>query len=172
MKAYAGIGSRRTPETYLNVMYGQAALLAVRGYTLYSGGAEGADTAFEDGCKSAHGEKQIFLPWNGASGRPKNDPDYPSMDKLDKAVVKEAREIAAKFHPYWDKLSHTVQLIHARNTLQVLGKDLATPVEFVLCWTDSEEGGGTSQALRIAKDRGIPVFNLYKALRIRRISFF
>ena len=45
--------------------------------------------------------------------------------------------------------------------------DLNTPSEFVICWTpDGSEGtttretGGTGQAIRMAKKRGIKVMNL------------
>lgn len=47
-----------------------------------------------------------------------------------------------------------------RNTYQILELDLQTPVEFVCCWTrNGEIDGGTGQALRIAIDMGIPIFN-------------
>ena len=50
----------------------------------------------------------------------------------------------------------------ARNCHQVLGQDLKTPVDFIVCWTkDGGESGGTGQALRIARDLNIPVYNLY-----------
>jgi len=49
----------------------------------------------------------------------------------------------------------------ARNSYQVLGPDLATPVDFVWCWTPHGAViGGTGQALRIAAAYEIPVFNL------------
>ena len=55
----------------------------------------------------------------------------------------------------------TARKFHARNCYQVLGKDLQSPSNFVLCWTPGGAvTGGTGQALRIAIDRGIPVFNM------------
>ncbi len=55
----------------------------------------------------------------------------------------------------------------ARNCYQVLGEDLSTPVDFVVCWTPdgaesetSRKTGGTGQAIRIAADLGIRVYNL------------
>ena len=44
---YAGIGSRRTPGPALNAMRATAERLATLGYTMRSGHAPGADTAFE-----------------------------------------------------------------------------------------------------------------------------
>ena len=49
-----------------------------------------------------------------------------------------------------------------RNGYQVLGYDLKTPSKFLICWTkDGKETGGTAQAMRIAKDYKIPVYNLF-----------
>ena len=54
-----------------------------------------------------------------------------------------------------------------RNVHQILGLDLRTPTSAVICWTadgatsiTTEDTGGTGQAIRIASDLGIPVFNL------------
>ena len=44
---YAGIGSRATPQAELEAMTEAAKMLSEKGYTLRSGGAKGADTAFE-----------------------------------------------------------------------------------------------------------------------------
>jgi predicted Rossmann fold nucleotide-binding protein DprA/Smf involved in DNA uptake len=62
---YSGIGSRRTPENIQELMVKLGHYLAGRGWVLRSGGAEGADTAFEKGCDQVHGRKEIFLPWKG-----------------------------------------------------------------------------------------------------------
>jgi len=43
----------------------------------------------------------------------------------------------------------------------LFGKDLNTPVEFIVCWTKSGKvTGGTGQALRIAKYYDIKVYNM------------
>ena len=42
----------------------------------------------------------------------------------------------------------------------MLEKDLNTPSKFVVCWPKKGFGvGGTGQALRIAKEHNIPVFD-------------
>lgn len=58
----------------------------------------------------------------------------------------------------------------SRNSYQVLGENLSSPVDFVVCWT--ENGGligGTAQAIRIAYANKIPVFNLYNKDSIERL---
>lgn len=162
MKAYAGIGSRETPEDILQLMHVVAAHLAQKGYTLHSGGADGADTAFEYGCKSVKGPMCIFLPSPGWNHRPFGGSYIvPDMSK--------SMDIAGKVHPGWNYLNDFVKKLHSRNVNQVLGKNLDEKVEFVLCWTPdgainhnetSQKTGGTGQAIRIASTYGIPIYNL------------
>ena len=68
---------------------------------------------------------------------------------------------AAYYHPAWDRCSAAAKKFHGRNCYQILGYDLHTPTKFVLCWTPGGKiTGGTGQALRIAKDLNIRVFNM------------
>lgn len=144
MKYYAGIGSRETPPRVLAKMTAIAQDLAAQGYILRSGAAEGADSAFEAGAGDA---KEIWIPWRGFQNHPSRL--VPSLA---------AFEMAARFHPAWERCSRGARALHARNCHQVLGADLATPVEFVVCWTkDGRASGGTGQAIRIAQHHGIPV---------------
>jgi len=154
---YAGIGSRSTPPAVLAVMTRIAERLSAHGYTLLSGGAAGADTAFEAGATS----KEIYLPrpnWKDRSG-----PGAIAQPSS------EAFRLAAILHPYWGKLSDMAKALMARNSHQILGHDLRSPVDFVVCWTpdgcEREEDrtmhtGGTGQAIALASRWGIPVFNL------------
>lgn len=148
---YTGIGSRETPQDIQLTMTKIASYLGKRGYTLRSGGAEGADLAFEKGCLY-NMPKEIFIPWKGFNGS--------KATFLE--ITKPALEMAAKYHPAWPKLKPSVQNIMARNCYQMLGYDLNTPTDFVVCWTkDGGATGGTGQALRIAADLNIEIFNLF-----------
>lgn len=153
---YAGIGSRKAPYAILERMTAAAVRLARMGYTLRSGGAEGADTAFELGAGDL---KEIFLPWRSFNGNP--SPFFPPTS--------EAFDLAASVHPAWQGLTQAAKKLMARNSHQILGADLLTPSGFVLCWTpdgaetDAQRGrntGGTGQAIALADRNGIPVFNL------------
>jgi hypothetical protein len=150
MRYYAGIGSRETPKEFLRKFEDIAKVLAEKGFTLRSGGADGADTAFEFGCDEVDGNKEIYLPWKGFNKNPSPLFDPP----------KEAFDMAAKFHPAWFNMKQGAQRMHARNCQQVLGKELDTPVDFVLCYTRLDKGG-TLQALRVAGYHKIPIFNFY-----------
>jgi len=147
-KYYAGIGSRETPEAIIKQFQNLAEQLAKLGYCLRSGGADGADTAFEVGCDRVEGEKQIFLPWKKFNGNKSNYFEPPEK----------AFEIAEQYHPGWQHLKQGAKRLHARNSQQVLGPNLDEPADFVVCYTNKNKGG-TLQALRIAYCYKIPVFN-------------
>lgn len=151
---YAGIGSRKTPQNVLNIIEVMAADLARRGLVLRSGGAAGADTAFEAGAITGQGKKEILLPWNGY-----NDRNDEASQKV--WIPAQAYQVAAKFHPKWDHLSQGVKKLMARNVQIILGTELAHPVSFVICWTEGGKGqGGTGMALRLAEHLSIPIFDL------------
>lgn len=147
---YTGIGSRQTPEEIQWQMMHIAEDLAALGFILRSGGADGADTAFEIGCDRKNGTKEIYLPWEGFNHR--------------KGLVLNeyaAEKMASMLHPAWHNCNDSAKKLHTRNVYQVLGQDLATPSRFVVCWTkQGRVEGGTATAIRLAISQGIPVFNL------------
>lgn len=141
---YAGIGSRETPANVLKLMTRVATRLAARGYTLRSGGCDGADIAFEQGATS----KEIFLPWK----------NYNGSDSQHYYITADALALAASIHPAWERCSYGARKLHARNCQIILGQNLDQPVDFVVCWHQGT--GGTMQGVRLAIQRGIPVVNL------------
>jgi len=139
MKYYAGIGSRSTPPHILEYMTKAAGHLEKMGYILRSGGAEGADKAFENGVKDFL-NKEILRPKHSNSS---------------------AELLASTIHPMWSACNEYARGLHGRNCQIILGKNLDTPVEFVICWTlDGIQRGGTRTGLVLASQRGIPTFNL------------
>ena len=148
---YAGIGSRETPKVVCDMMYKIGAAHADLGLTLRSGGAIGADIAFERGCDSIDSTlKQIFYATNNKGVIV---PEY---------IMQQALVLAGQVHPAWHRCSDYAKRLHARNCMQILGPDLNTPSTFVVCWTkDGGPTGGTGQASRVAMANGIPIYNLY-----------
>lgn len=147
MIAYTGVGSRRTPTDVQQMLAMLGLELQRRGYVLRSGGAMGADQAFA----SLVTRREIYRPEDSTPA---------------------AYETARALHPAWGRLSHYARVLHARNCFQVLGRDLASPSAFVVCWTPDGaeherectiETGGTATAIRLASRRGIPVFNTARA---------
>ncbi len=156
---YAGIGSRETPDTVNRDLEDIAEALALRGFVLRSGGADGADTAFEIGAKRVNGPMEIYLPWQGFNG---------NLSPLF-GVTPEALRLAETVHPRWDMLGQGPRKMHGRNCFQVLGKSLTKPAKMVICWTPdgceaearrTRNTGGTATGIVLALRQGIPVFNL------------
>lgn len=167
--AYTGIGSRKAAAGVIQLMQGIARRLAARGFVLRSGGADGADMAFEIG--AGDGPKEIYLPWRGFKGN--RSPLY----NLTNSAA--AAEIAATIRPAWPRLKPSVQGLHTRNVHQVLGQDLANPAQFVVCWTPdgaqteqerSAETGGTGTAIALANRRGVQVINLAREGAMDRLT--
>jgi hypothetical protein len=155
---YSGIGSRKTPQNVLEVMMRIGHYLADQGWVLRSGGAEGADTAFEKGCDEVKGRKEIYLPWKDYNGN--KSILYYKGKEISDDLKHQSFELASKYHPAWEQCSYGAKCLLARDGMQILGKDLKTPVTMVLFWSPNINHGGTSQALRIAKDYKVPIFNL------------
>ncbi len=142
---YTGVGGRKTPVDILGLMTAIAIKMAAWGFKLRSGGAKGADTAFEQG---AGANKEIYLA---------NDCTLAAM------------EISAQFHPAWEKCSEFARKLHGRNAFQVLGADLNDPSKYCICWTPDGctthmervyRTGGTGTAISIADAYDVPVSNL------------
>ena len=161
---YAGIGSRTAGYNIVEILKRIAYYLYEKGYTLASGGAARSDAAFES---QAGTRKEIYIPWNGYNKRYSSEEGVflPSPETIEKAT-----EIARKFHPRFDYLSEAAKLLMIRNGYQILGRNLDTPVDFVVCYTsDGCESaltrtiltGGTGQAISIAYNYNVPIFNIF-----------
>lgn len=150
MYKYAGIGSRETPLEVLNTMTKIARYLKSNSWVLRSGAAIGADKAFEKGAGKA---VEIFTARSN--------------------IPEEAFDLAEKHHPAWHHCNEFARRLHARNGMILLGQDLNDPVNFVVCWTkDGKDTGGTGQAIRIATEMKIPIFNLYYLDAQSKLSYY
>jgi hypothetical protein len=172
---WTGVGSRDTPPDITKLMRSIAAGLTQVGGVLRSGGADGADSAFESGVPDPS-KKEIYLPYAGFRGNRSNLFGAPSQASI---------EWAQKAHPYFDKMkpgSFSFNA-HARNANQVLGQHCTSKAAFVVCWTpDGAERaeqahstnvtGGTRTAIVIAEMNGVPVFNLARPDALHRLQTY
>ncbi len=168
---FAGIGSRGVPDNIFKLMQDISEYLGSLGYVLRSGKAIGSDTAFEIPYDLNGYRKEIWLPWIGFN-KHKGVGYYPNENHFKQGP---------KIHPLWEKLPRYMKFLHARNVGQILGTDLNTPVEFVVCWTpdgcESHETrtkvtGGTGTAITVASFNNIPVFNLKNEDAVERLMYF
>lgn len=204
---YAGIGSRETPIEVLELMTKASTWLGSKGYTLQSGGAIGADMAFEGkpypktltaGSYDVVNKKgKLVLKANETvkiGSEKYADAYYAFTDKATKGSIvgsdwservnvpnaksfssfdvvnnkfgnaNKVKAIANELHPSSEEMGQWVEALMARNTYQIFGSNLDTPVDFVLFYAKEGKGirpdGGTGQAVEMARLKGIPTVNM------------
>lgn len=174
LKYYTGIGSRETTYLICRTMSDLASRLCSKGWVLRSGGAAGADQAFESGVdchvkKLSSNTAEIYLPWNGFNNKFTSlDSAYLAADKFPSRnkAIELLKSVCGNSHVRC--LSFGALKLHIRNIHQVLGKDLETKSSFVICWTEEgREVGGTATAIKLAKYLEIPVYNLGKETQVQ-----
>lgn len=178
MRYYTGVGSRETPAVILDLMQEIAFKLACDGYVLRSGGADGADLAFQKGWERGNDElwptAEIFIPWDGFNGFSHGqDGVVYTLNKMPNS--QQAEQTAAEIHPVWERLSRGAKALHTRNVYQVLGKNLDNPSHFLICYakpTKTGVSGGTNTAVQIALQHGVKVFNLYNQKDVDRLEMY
>jgi hypothetical protein len=159
VRYYTGVGSRSTPKPVLEVIDFIAANMKAD-YTLRSGRAPGADQAFE---YPAGSKAHLYIPWyNFGADVPING--NPRVIVPKGALLRDAMSMAADIHKNWNAVSEPDRLLHARNCFQVLGDDLNTPSELLICYAQPDRRsvkGGTRTAVELAKMFQIPIYNLF-----------
>lgn len=179
---YTGIGSRSTPKPILQHMAKIARTLQLQGFTLRSGGASGADTAFEKGVAQNFDAQKLDGSSNKDEGNKEIYLPHKNFNENSSSLFnpnRKAYEMAEAIHPHWQKCSKFARNAHARNIHQILGENLNSPSLFVLYWAEEKHKinpitnpinktpkieqtivGGTATAVKLAKSLRIPTFNL------------
>lgn len=168
---YAGVGSRQTPLFIRTAMTSASYKMSQDGWHLRSGYATGADQAWGLGAakhseSSLHDRWTMYLPWQGYNNAPSNDDRFQTVIwnqelEWETRAAYNSDPLIKMGKPHWDQLKSSVQLLHMRNTVIVLGENLDEPAACVLGWTPNGDGsGGTGQAYRVAQANQIPVFDL------------
>jgi len=185
MKYYTGVGSRETPQHILDLMKKTGRALASQGWTLRSGGAKGADNAFELGWLDWHVNNtrgfstplaEIYVPWSGYEGHDRGGLFgaiiVPSDIHFEIESIAEGMAMA--IHPAWEACKQGARKMHTRNVFQVLGKDLDSPSKMLIAWTrldgKGNPKGGTATAINLALENGVKVFNLNRPEDFDRVN--
>lgn len=157
---YTGVGSRNTPDDILLEMRLIAKRMSEKLFIVRSGGAQGADTAFQAG---AGPDTEIYLPWNGFNNL--NDRDGTHLCAKTLYNYQKAMYIASMHHEAWEYLKDSHKALHARNVYQVLGHNLDNPSQVLICYAEpdgiTKVKGGTNTAVSIAHQYNVPVYNLF-----------
>ncbi len=151
LKFYTGVGSRETPNNIRSLMTGVAKKLNEYNYTLRSGGAKGADYAFEIGSEKCdiYSVSEKHKP---ISKKPNIIPNLEDYRELVKLCCRHYKNITNQY----------AKDLHTRNICQVIGHDITNIVrsDFLLCYTKfGDYVGGTTTAIRCAEHFDVPIFN-------------
>ena len=136
-KLYAGTGDRKTPLKIQNLLQNYIKILNERNYMLRTGSESGTQTFMKT-----------------------------LADKVEVMDIPEANHLvyAANRSHYvlWSHNGNRVKKKYARDTLILLGDNLATPPEFLLCWCNINIKGGSVFSIRLAKEHNIPIYNIFR----------
>ncbi|MYE82137.1 MAG: hypothetical protein F4X36_09920 [Gammaproteobacteria bacterium] len=172
--AYAGVGSRRTPPEILEAMSDIAQTLGDAGTALSTGGADGADKAFETGALRTDAPITVHTPWPGYNGyRPGRDPqtdiDIVHPNSTASLQGRTYADLAREHHPYWNRCSRGARALFVRNVSILAGAlddDGGTrPVRAVIGYTPNglaagRGAGGPRPPPPAAAARAMPRVNL------------
>ena len=184
IRYYAGVGSSsKTTGESIDVLTSTAEDLCKNGFVLRSGGADGADDAFERGAGSRrdiyYGNTRHKMHGKYVNS-PVNEPGHRLVKDGQNATLAE-KIIATTLEPsHWRAIcakGDFVKNLFRRNTMQILGYDLNEPVEFLVCYALPDEGknsvlGGTKAAYNLARDLQIPTFNFAVPKDVKRWTEF
>lgn len=159
-KAYYASGNRDAPDHILAKVNQLAKDLDEFGYTLRHGSMDGIEVAMEAGAK--HKELHVpFLPWK----------EFDKKQVASYFNTDEVKALAEMFHPTWDGLKPVIQAFLSKNVRGILGKDLKSPVRFIVCWSEdgaefsnekTNKTGSVGHIIALASALKIPVFNYGK----------
>lgn len=151
------IGSRETPQEILDVMRDLILSFNENGTLIRSGGADGADHTVTQYAGSSN--REIYLPWNGFNNLWKNKNDI--FLWTDSPQHKEATKMALTVYHSINFARDSHRSFHSRNSMQVMGFNMDTPSDLIICWTPGGNTiGGTATAIKMAQAHNIPVYNL------------
>lgn len=151
---YSGVGARETPDNILRAMGLVSSELAKRNWHLRSGGARGADSAFEEKAGNNYTSYRVAdgFPYRG----------IPIVSFSDFSPTEDEIAFTKSHYKSYNYKSDYIKGLQIRNgrILRGLGPDYLHS-KFVVCWTEGgKDIGGTGVTIRMAHTLNIPVFNL------------
>lgn len=170
MRHVACVGSRGITAQDIQFLTKIGYQLVSAGWTVHSGGAQGADQAFAVGAAEAlHHEAPgglvIHLPWTSyeraaADAAVRRSGGQALLDTV--PFTDTERALALQFHPAADRLSRGGVTLMTRNVRIICPQGPSQrPVDLVIALPgDKPGGGGTGQALRLAAHFHIPLHDL------------
>lgn len=175
MHYFTCVGSRKATDEQAEILAGFALRLLRAGYKGRSGLSGPCDLALNTAlaqCPQAPCE--FYLAWNGYDGWWRGGLDGRIYEPRWFENYPQAIEIVSTIHPVWDKLKRGDKLLHGRNVYQVLGLDLQSPSDVLICAAPVDKKGrvlgGTATAFNLATQHQIPCFNIMLAGQRRALE--
>ena len=164
MHYFTLVGSRQTPDDQAIILRNYAERLLRKGWTGRSGVSGSADMALNHAIYDYDAPAEFYIPWEQFNGYSHGDLSgrviYPKRLGNDK----EATRMIMEVHRFWGMLTRGAKCLHVRNAYQVLGRDLASPSDVLICWAPVNRNGavqgGTATAYNLAMKHEIACFNL------------
>jgi len=172
---YAGIGSRETPQEVLDTMTKVANYLETLGYTLNTGKTFSANKEYNEeqynerlktgAALSALYGNEVGLDEEGADRAFSAGTNNKNLFGVKGTIGEREMAVMEEIHPAPERLKPGAKKLMARNTNQIFGENLDTPVDFVLFYAKETADplrpkGGTGQAVEMARRKGIPTINM------------
>lgn len=158
MSKIACVGSRGLTSGQLELCEHIGKYLAVRGFTVSTGNALGADQAFARGGNQVNpGLVELHLPWVGYEASAVLEGNLVVVDGDDS----ELSETAAFCHPSWSRLRRGTRALMTRNVGIVRGASQVVAFP--------GKTGGTRHSIRVAQRFRIPVMDLSELSSLQRV---
>lgn len=166
-RPYTVILDKAVPENILAKVEEIVKVLSGHGFTLRYGGTEEFESRFE---KVAE-RKELILPW-----RDFNEKQSKFTFNNDRSLA-----VAKMFHPTFDTMKKGVQAFLARNARLILGHEMKSPTNFLICWTDdgceslrekTSATGFVGHPIAIASAAHVPIYNLNRENSVARFQHF
>lgn len=150
-KTFAACGEWELPEDVMAELTAIAEELLQEKYIMRLDGNPGACEAFLNACEYEE-DMELYIPWE----------NFNDHETGHHKVTAGALEQAFLHHPDWTQVGdEDARLEIGRYSYLILGKDLKSPCDFLICYSDQgkAESDDIAQVIRIADSNLIPVFD-------------
>jgi hypothetical protein len=154
---YAGVGPSYVNVSDTRVIYDISSLLAYNNYTLRARTTKGIDSAFIEGCNEFNGKKDIIQVKENNTEYAEYKNEYAEYILQNNTVSDSKFDIFNKYIPNDSMVSHITKSSIIRVMQCVLGKDLDSPVDFLIC-SNRKSQTIINVAIKIAKEYNIDYY--------------
>lgn len=157
-RPYAITGNEDISEAGNQALIEIRNILDTQGYTVRTSGMKGPQKLFLEAKN-----KELILPWR----------EFDGLESKFTFTTEEAKFLAQKTHPAWDKLpSDAVKTIVTSVVRCLCGQNLKSPAQFMITWSadgcedpsaSTRDTGRIQHALAVAYESRIPIFNFARS---------